>query len=91
MGTTHTIFPQRNVPKYENDLVFQFSQKLFAGGRITESIKYAKIAAEQSLIEKEMRVRNIALSVIKAYWELRRAEMLVQIENITWSRLDSQK
>ncbi len=80
LGKTNTISPTKDVPEYQSSLSVQATQRLFTGGNVTGKIEGAKERISQNEMLKELHKREIILAVIKAYWELKRADKIYGIE-----------
>lgn len=80
LGTKQTISPTKDVPEYQSDVTLQATQRLFTGGRVSGRIKGENARVGQDETAKEISRRDVVLAVIKAYWELKRAVKVLDIE-----------
>ncbi|MFQ5901883.1 MAG: TolC family protein, partial [Thermodesulfobacteriota bacterium] len=80
LGTAYTLSPTKDIPDYQSDVSLQVTERFFTGGHVLNTIKGAKSRVSAADSQKEIKRRDIILSTIKVYWELKRAEKIVEIE-----------
>ncbi|MEW5801090.1 MAG: TolC family protein [bacterium] len=79
-GTDKVISPTKDVPEYQSEIAVQATEKLFSGGRIFSAIKGARAGIRSAERARHTSRRGIALAATRAYWELKRAQEVLRID-----------
>ncbi|MCM8829541.1 MAG: TolC family protein [Candidatus Omnitrophica bacterium] len=61
------------------NLTFSVSQPLFTGGKITKGYEISKVSYEKAVVDYETELQNLILDVKKAYFEVLKAEKMVDV------------
>ncbi|MCP4351489.1 MAG: TolC family protein [Desulfobacterales bacterium] len=76
----YKITPTRDSDKYLSGITLSLTQNLYTGGQTENDIKGAQKRVQVGEFAKQVEKRNIAHSVIQAYWELKKTEYLSEVE-----------
>ncbi|MDI6703495.1 MAG: TolC family protein [bacterium] len=78
LGQTYEIHPPLT-SQWSNSLCLGLSQNIYTGGRLTGSLREAEANLRIAECDHETAKRGLILEVMKAYWELVRADLLVRL------------
>lgn len=65
------------------------NQPVYSGGRSTNSYKDASLSVDHSVLQNDVDRQNLTLDVVKAYYQLVRAERLLRVANASITALEA--
>ncbi len=71
--------PKPTFEPWENAISLRFSQPLYTGGKISNTIKNAETIRDISLYEKRLSEIELCFDVTSAYWEFKKAILLKEL------------
>lgn len=78
-GNQYTVEPPTE-NEWNTNLSFSIMQEIYTAGEISGEIEEAIIRKRMAEIEQRLTIKDLIAKVIRAYWELKKAYLLVELE-----------